>query len=346
MIGEILLISGVAFLAAAWMTAWVRRMAIARGILDSPNERSSHTRVTPRGGGMAIVTISISGMLLLYWRHLLDAPLAIGLVAGGLPVAAIGFVDDRRSVSAGLRLLVHLASAGLAVWALGGLPPLQYGTVLMDLGAAGDLLAVAAIVWAINLFNFMDGIDGIAASEAVFIGGVSSALALGVFDMPGIAAAGAVFAASCLGFLLLNWPPARVFMGDVGSGYLGFILAVLALGATRESAVLLPIWLILGGIFIVDATLTLCRRLVRRERFYEAHRSHAYQWLVRRWNSHLAVTMTCIALNMLWLAPWAWACVLYPDNAWWFVIAAWGPVIALAAISGAGRPESSARHAG
>jgi Fuc2NAc and GlcNAc transferase len=126
----------------------------------------------------------------------------------------------------------------------------------------------------------------------------------------------------------------------VGSGYLGFALAVIGLAAMRERSVMLPVWLILGGVFFIDATVTLFRRLARRERIYEAHRSHAYQWQARRWNSHMRVTVACLLLNLLWLAPWAWLCIRFPLHGGWYVVAAWSPLIALAISCGAGRREA------
>jgi Fuc2NAc and GlcNAc transferase len=185
----------------------------------------------------------------------------------------------------------------------------------------------------------MDGIDGIAASQAIFMAGAGGALALLAGLSNATPAVGLIFAAVSLGFLVWNWPPARIFMGDVGSGYLGFALAVIGLASMREHGVMLPVWLILSSVFLIDATVTLLRRLARRERVYEAHRSHAYQWQARRWNSHLRVTVACWLLNLLWLAPWAWLCVRFPALGAWFVAGAWTPLIVLAVACGSGRPE-------
>jgi Fuc2NAc and GlcNAc transferase len=210
---------------------------------------------------------------------------------------------------------------------------------VISLGYLGSLLAMLGIVWALNLFNFMDGIDGIAASQAIFMAGAGAVLAILSGMSVSTSAAALVVAAASLGFLVWNWPPARIFMGDVGSGFLGFVLAVLALAALRERAVMLPVWLILSGVFVIDATVTLLRRVARRERVYEAHRSHAYQWQARRWNSHLRVTMACGLFNLLWLAPWAWLCVRFPAHAGWYVAAALGPLVVLAVVWGSGRQE-------
>jgi Fuc2NAc and GlcNAc transferase len=275
-----------------------------------------------------------------------DAPLFYALAGGGAAVALVGYLDDRGRIGIVGRLVVHIAAAIWAVSWIGWPTTVSLGGDTVHIGMTGAVLSSLGVVWALNLFNFMDGIDGIAASEAIFMAGVGASLAGMAGLTPAVPFAGTIVAAASLGFLCWNWPPARIFMGDVGSGYLGFVLAVIALAATRESIVMLPAWLILGGVFIVDATLTLGRRLARRERFYEAHRSHAYQWLARRWNSHLMVTMASIAVNALWLAPWAWACVRFPEHAVWCVFAALCPLIALAAISGAGRRDQRTRTVG
>src|SRR5262245_50886241 len=185
----------------------------------------------------------------------------------------------------------------------------------------------------------MDGIDGIAASEAVFItaGGVALTLLQGASGAGTYATV--VFGAACLGFLLWNWPPARIFMGDVGSGYLGYTIAILALGAARENATQLYGWLILGGVFFVDATVTLVRRLLRGGRVCEAHRAPGYQWLARRWQGHLPVTMVVLAVNLVWLAPFAYWCVIRPGNIPWYLPLSLLPLIVLTLIAGAGRKE-------
>jgi Fuc2NAc and GlcNAc transferase len=255
-------------------------------------------------------------------------------------VALVGHLDDRGRIGIIGRFTVHIAAAIWATVWLGGMTEIYWGESVVSLGYFGSLLAVLGIVWALNLFNFMDGIDGIAASQAIFMCGAGAALATFAGMSSSTPAAGLILAAASLGFLAWNWPPARIFMGDVGSGYLGFALAVVGLAAMRERAVMLPVWLILGGVFFIDSTLTLFRRLARRERVYEAHRSHAYQWLARRWHSHLRVTLACLLLNLLWVAPYALLAVRFPAMAGWCVVAAWSPILALALAAGAGRKET------
>jgi Fuc2NAc and GlcNAc transferase len=196
-------------------------------------------------------------------------------------------------------------------------------------------------VWAINLFNFMDGIDGIAASEAIFIALAAAVLEASLGVRSGVSLAALVFACACAGFLYWNWPPARIFLGDVGSGFLGFVIVVLAVAATRDNPVALWVWLMLGGAFFVDATVTLVRRTARGEAVHEAHRSHAYQALARRFQSHRTVTLTIAAVNVLWLLPGAWLAAHHPQYAVTAVLVAFAPLACLAFLFGAGRPEVS-----
>jgi Fuc2NAc and GlcNAc transferase len=327
------------FVGSALVTGLVRRVALSHGVLDVPNERSSHSTPTPRGGGLAVVvtTVIACGVLALY--GVIDTNVLFALLGGGTAVAAVGLLDDRYAVPAGARFAVHVAAAAWALWWLKGLPPLRVGDHLVALGWLGHGLALLGIVWAINLFNFMDGIDGIAASEAVFVTLAAAGLALLQKQLQMPSAVGLVFAGACLGFLPWNWPAAKIFLGDVGSGYLGFFIAVLALAAARSDPAAVWVWLILGGAFFVDSTTTLVRRALRGDRVYVAHRSHAYQWLARRWRSHLKVTVAVALINLAWLLPCAAVATLHPARALWMVAAAFVPLVALALASGSGRPE-------
>ena len=287
--GPVLLV--VAFLLALPATEVIRRFALSRQLIDRPNSRSSHTEPTPRGGGLAFVGVFLS-LLVIVAQQEDGGRLALALGVGGLLIAAIGFVDDVRSLSARLRAAVHAAAALSAVLLL-GLP-----TVSGAAGAALGALLVLGLVWLINLYNFMDGIDGLAGGQAVVgsLGLVALATAAPAVDTAAWVLAGAV-----AGFLVLNAPPARIFMGDVGSGFLGFVLGVLALAAhaagTAPAAVLvLPL-----APFLVDASATLAVRVLRRQRWYEAHRDHVYQRLTRAGMSHRSVTACYLLLAVLLL---------------------------------------------
>ena len=336
----VLIVAVLVGLAAAAGTGWLRQHALRSRWLDVPNARSSHSTPTPRGGGLAIVAGASAGLSVLAALGEVDRALWLALVPGGIAVAAVGFIDDRRSLAPSLRLAVHVGAAAFALAVLGGVPPLQFGASVVDLGWAGHLLGLLAIVWTLNLFNFMDGIDGIAASEAVFIMGVAVALAL-CTTSPGTAhAAALVLAAACLGFLAWNWPPARIFMGDVASGYLGYAIAVLALAAGRDQPHAPLLWLALGSAFFADATTTLARRMLRGEPIHEPHRLHAYQHLARRWRSHGSVTGGLLAANLAWSAPLAALGALRPAFAAGAAAVALTGWLVVVTIAGAGRLES------
>lgn len=301
---ELVLLAAATLVCAA-LTWLVRRHALVRGMLDIPNARSSHTQPTPRGGGVAIAVVVLATAVLSVLLGYLPATGIAALVIGGGLVAVVGYYDDLKELSARARITVHLLAAVLLV---GGLIDFGAGTRPFPVlpGAMAFFLFVVGTVWSINLFNFMDGIDGIAGSQAAFVALASAVLIAISHDAAShwmilpVATAGA-----CLGFLAWNWPPAKIFMGDAGSGFLGFWLAGMALAFECMGA--LSIWTstILGSVFIADATVTLLRRVARGERWYEAHRSHAYQSLARRWNSHRRVTGLLWGLNIVIVLPLA-----------------------------------------
>ena len=330
------LIAVAALASSVFLTGVVRRFALLHGVLDIPNQRSSHRVPTPRGGGVAIVLTASSGFALLTMFGVLDTGL-LGALLGGLAVATVGFLDDRRPMRASIRLAVHFAAALWALAYLGGVPPVQFGNELVSLGAMGNVLGALVIVWTLNLFNFMDGIDGLATSEAVFISWSGAVLCSG----SSIAAAAIVFGAACCGFLVWNRPPAKIFMGDAGSGFLGYVIGVLILSSAHGSPHTPWVWLILGGVFYVDATVTLARRALRGERVSDAHRSHAYQWLSRRWGSHGRVTSTMMLLNLIWLLPCAYLATIFPSFSSWIALGSLVPLVVAAIAIGAGRREGA-----
>jgi Fuc2NAc and GlcNAc transferase len=294
------------FLFSCWLTAWVRRYALRAQLLDVPNERSSHSAPTPRGGGVAIVVSTLLATVALAALGWTDLRLALGLGVGGALVALLGFIDDKRGLSARVRFAGHLLAATGAVALIAPLPPLEAFWTPVQLGWVALPLAIIYVVWSVNLFNFMDGIDGIAAMEGISVaagGALISAM------LPGASGwlVGLIFAASIAGFLVFNFPPASIFMGDAGSGFLGFVVGVMTLWAATQEPQLLWSWLILSSCFLVDATTTLLRRVKRGESFHVAHRNHAYQYASRRHGSHKVVTLAVLAINLLWLFPWALA---------------------------------------
>lgn len=312
--------------ASALATGWVRDYA-RRNLMDVPNDRSSHTVPTPRGGGLAIVAVySVAMAGLAVMGSLPSGWPAIYL--GGLAIAAIGFWDDHGDVSALPRLAVQLAVSAWAVYLLGGWPELRVDGLVLPWGMAGGIAGVLFLAWMINLFNFMDGIDGIAAGEAITTAGGAAALLgfAGLSAGPDTAQLAAL-ACAVAGFLVWNWPPARIFMGDVGSGFLGYLLGVSALYSATHGELSLTVWLILLGIFVTDATLTLLRRMSRGERWYAAHRSHAYQRASRRFGGHRPVTLAVLGINLAWLLPIAFLAQRFPYRETTLLLIAYVPLI-------------------
>jgi Fuc2NAc and GlcNAc transferase len=260
-------------------------------------------------------------------------------------VAGIGFLDDHLAVQARLRLLVQFAAAGWALWQINGMGPLHMGGVIWDWGWVGQLVALVGLVWMINLYNFMDGIDGIAGVEAICAGGLGGLL-LTWLGLGGLAAGALALTGASAGFLAWNWPPAKIFMGDVGSGFLGFVFGVLTIASARERPFLLWPWLILLSVFIVDSTLTLMRRLITGARWYEAHCCHAYQHAARRWSSHSKVTLTVAAINIVWLFPLALGACVWPAVGPVFAAVALIPLLYTARRYGAGLGATAAEDTG
>lgn len=282
----------------AWFgTRLVLAYALRKSLLDLPNHRSSHSQPMPRGGGLSIVVVVLGAVVLQILIGSLDSSLGAALLGGGVVIASAGWLDDRRHVSAGWRILCHLLAAIWVVSWVGYPEEIWVGGWAFPLGRTAPIITVVGLVWVINLFNFMDGIDGLAASEAAMVTCFGGGLLLMTGSVgPGTTAL--IVSAAAMGFLKYNWPPAQIFMGDVGSGFLGFVLGVLALAGDLVGAVPILVWILLLGTFVFDATVTLLRR-VGHERLQEAHRRHAYQRAVRSGWSHRTVTTFVLLVNML-----------------------------------------------
>ena len=277
-----------------------------RAVLDRPNERSLHRIPVPRGGGIAVV-----GAIILAWVALIGLGLlprtSSPVLIGAVLLMAVSWIDDVRGLPPTVRLAAQIVAIGLVLRA--GMPA---GPVFQDwLPPALDGIATALLwVWFINLFNFMDGIDGLAGSEAAAIGlGLLLFASTGVGQDAGLAALGATIGAAAIGFLVWNWAPARIFLGDVGSVPLGYLLGFLLLDQAAHGrwmiALILPLY------FLADATITLSRRLLRGERVWQAHREHFYQHAARRGHGHAAIVQRVIATNLV-LIGCGWAA----ENGW------------------------------
>ncbi len=287
------------------LTGGLRRYALSRSLLDIPNERSSHGIPTPRGGGLGLVLSFLIGMIVLFLAGALPSPFFWALLGAGGWTAFIGWLDDRGSFPIHLRLVGHFLAAGWALAWLGGLPSLPVFGLEIDLGMTGHLLAAVYLVWLLNLYNFMDGIDGIAGIEAVTVCLGAAILSLLSGSDPGFGILSLLLASAVVGFLFWNFPRARIFLGDAGSGFLGLVLGILSIQAAWTLPELFWSWVVLLGTFVVDATVTLLRRALRREKIFQAHSSHAYQHAARKHRAHVPVSLAFGGINLLWLLPMA-----------------------------------------
>ena len=270
-------------------------------MIDLPNERSSHIFPTPRGGGLSITISIFFSVALLYYFQLISLVFAVALGLGGLVIAVVGWLDDHGDISVILRGIAYSLAAIWTIYWIEGMDHIVIGKHIISLNSAGALIAFLWLVWVTNLYNFMDGTDALAAVQAVCTG-IMSGILLIFSGEQGLAMICFAITVACFGFLFWNWPPAKIFMGDVGSCMLGFCFGVLAIFGEKIGVVPIIIWFILLSVFICDATFTLIMRIIRNEKWYSAHRSHAYQRLVQMGVGHksLAIYVSIINIFVLW----------------------------------------------
>jgi len=266
----------------------IKEYALKKSIIDIPNERSSHTIPTPRGGGLAIIITFYIGLF--FSKESIPSNLFFALFSA-LPIVIISLLDDIKPISSKIRLLVQAISALLALYLLGGVKSIDF--IWFELsGWWLNIFAFVSILWLTNLYNFLDGIDGYAASQTLMLG-------LGIFLLFSNSL-GIVLAVASLGFLFLNWDKASIFMGDVGSATLGFIVAIFVFSDTSNGTIYF--WLIGLSLFWYDATLTLFRRYKNKEKLTQAHRKHGYQRLVQSGWSHQKVSISLIIFNIVFFS--------------------------------------------
>ncbi len=306
--------------------------------IDVPNERSSHTKPVPRGGGIAFIVAFFSGIVILFGANLMPYYVLVALAGGGGIIGLVGYLDDLNPVSPLLKAMGQAASLVWGLFWLGPVPYIEVSDFIWQWGIIGIALSMICGLWMINLFNFMDGIDGIAATQTIFIC-ISAAIFCLSEGFYGQAWALGILASAVGGFLIFNWQPAKLFMGDSGSGFLGLMIALFAI-ATTPPLSLWP-WAVLVTLFVADSTVTVARRIMRGEKWYAGHKLHAYQRLAQRWNSHRAATISFMAANIVFVFPlalWAWS---EPAKGVWAWAIAWGTAFPLAYVLGAGRKSET-----
>lgn len=283
------MIYGVLFLISLSLTYFIRIVALKKSLLAMPNERSSHSIPTPHGGGIAIAISWFIGLIYLFTCKAIEPSLFYALMVGSV-LCVVSFLDDIYELSPKIRLFTQASVALLGLYMLGGLLKIDSGIFVLENQLFTNTFAFLGIIWCINLYNFLDGIDGYAGIEAVFLGIAGYLLFGGDHYL--------VLVASVSGFLVWNWQKAKIFMGDVGSTLLGYNVAILALYSQNQGTSIL-VWLILFGLFWFDATLTLYRRYKKGEKLTQAHRKHAYQRAVQSGLSHQKVVIIAMIVNIL-----------------------------------------------
>ena len=276
----------------SFIGVWLyRKIAIKKKIMDIPNARSSHDVPTPRGGGIAV---AIVWFLAITYEHFYFKSMPDNLFYAswaGVLLAIVGIIDDIYNISPKIRFVTQFVVAAAGLYFMGGLTHVNLGFYLWENPVLLSIIAFIAIIWFINLFNFLDGIDGYLASEVIFI-----SLAAGTIVLNSVAL---MIASVTLGFLFLNWPKAKIFMGDVGSTLLGYNIAILAIYYQNTDRTSILMWLMLSSVFWFDATLTLLRRFRNKEKLTQAHKKHAYQRMVQAGFSHRQTTLSAIAINII-----------------------------------------------
>jgi Fuc2NAc and GlcNAc transferase len=304
------IVGGASSLLSFVLTSALTSYATTAGVLDQPGPRSSHSRPTPRGGGLAILGAATLATALAGILTSLASQDVLTVGLGAWVLALLGWIDDKRGLRAKTRLGIQVLTSAWTIHRLGGLPVLHAGAWVLHLHWIGYLLGTVGLVWSINLFNFMDGIDALASSQAALIFIATGLLLLSKGD-DSFGVISCALGMAAIGFLPWNWPRARIFLGDAGSAPIGYLIGSIAIASENKGEVPLLAVVIIGSVFAADATVTLGRRLLRREHLTEAHRNHAYQRLARALRSHGRVSFWAAAETALF-ACFGAAATLYP----------------------------------
>ena len=315
------------FVLTLTLTIVLEKCASRLTLIDSPIARSAHAFPTPSGGGLVIATLFFCVAYLLNLNEYITSDIFYALLSTA-PVAGLGLFDDLSHAGLRLRLPIQFFAACWAIYYLGGVPSIDFSFLRLSNFWILTFLGIVALVWILNLYNFMDGLDAIAAAEALFVSLATSLFAIYVGDNT-LAILSASLFAGCAGFLVWNWPPAKLFMGDVGSSFIGFLLGVFALLSMHNKTMTVWTWFILLGVFVVDSTVTLLVRFMAGEKWYEGHSCHAYQNAARKWGSHERVVVSILLLNLIWLAPLSCLSFLYPEIGFYICMVALAPLVYL-----------------
>lgn len=305
----------IAFVLSFLGVYFLKKYALRLKIVAIPNERSLHNKVTPRGGGVIIAIVFLAFILVFYITRQIMVAEFLVLFGGGLIMAVTGFLDDILELKASIRFIIQFFAVGWGIYWIGGIPSTAFFERLPVLYAIANAVTVVALVWFINSFNFIDGIDGLATSSATFF----SLSTGGYFLWQGIEPYGSlliVLAACSLAFLCFNWPPAKMFLGDAGSNFFGYLFGAMVLITVKNGNLSIWTWLIILAYLITDTTTTTFLRLCLVKGWYHTHRSHAYQNLARVLDNHKFVTCLITGINVFYLLPLAYLSIQYQQYAW------------------------------
>lgn len=287
-----------------------KKIAINYQIFAHPNFRTLHEVSVPRGGGIVFSCIFVIGVLFLWCNNLLSKELFLILGVGGGLASIFGFVDDIYNIKASYKLLIQIC---LSSWIVFWLEGHVYIKHLEFLNEIINPLLIFFLVWMINAYNFMDGIDGMAVSGAFYITGTLTLILLIVNGSPELILMFILLMASVGGFMLFNWPPASIFMGDSGSVFLGYLFGSFILVTIVRDELTLWTWLVIFGYFFADTSVTQIARIILVKEYFKPHRSHAYQNLARILGSHFKVTSGVTMYHLMWLLPLSLWTISQPD---------------------------------
>ena len=308
-------------------TVGYKKIATHYGILAHPNFRNLHANPLPVGGGIVFSFVFVFSMFYIWWLNQISDELFWVLAVGGGTAALFGFLDDLKDIRASIKLLAQFFLSGWLLFWLDGGP-------LLSIDWIPALLAIPVtalfLVWTVNAYNFMDGIDGMAVSGAVFVSGTITLVLLLVNSDSEFFSVFVLFFASISTFLFFNWPPASIFMGDSGSAFLGYIFGSLIIFTVMSGDISIWTWLIVFGYFFADTTVTQFMRIILVKKWYLPHRSHAYQNLARITGSHLEVTVGVLLYNVVWILPLTIWSVMKPEMALFAVVLAIAPSLVFA----------------
>lgn len=329
-----------ALIAAYFFTGLFRSYALKVRLLDVPNDRSSHSTPTPRGGGLAIVITFYVAVLAAGLLNLVNMSMLYTLLLSGGLVSLVGYLDDHSHIPARIRLIVHFLASSVVLYFV-PLPDMIFFGYRLEFGGIFYVIIAIYLVWLLNLYNFMDGIDGLASIQAL-----SVCLAIGIIlvasqqqELSEVLGLLIFMGMAVAGFLIWNFPPAKIFMGDIGSSFIGFMIGVFSLLSAQKDMTLFWSWLIMMGVFIVDASFTLVARVLMGYKFYEAHRTHAYQHAALKF-SHLKVTVSVAIINLFWLLPISFLVVFHRVPGELAIVIAYTPLVVTALILRAGKNHS------